>query len=102
MTMTKFPIDKENREKIVALITALAPNAKIYLFGSRARGTNSEWSDIDLALDAGKELPSRIPGELKDIIQASDIPYKVDIVDLYRVSDDMKKAILKEKVVWKP
>ena len=49
-------LDEKTQKKIVAIISALIPQAKIYLFGSRARGTNSEWADIDIALDAGKLL----------------------------------------------
>ncbi len=44
------------KDKVVAVISALVPHAKIYLFGSRARGTAGERSDIDLALDAGEKL----------------------------------------------
>lgn len=100
--MERFPIDKKSKEKIIAIINALVPEAKIYLFGSRARGTNNEWSDIDIALDGGKELPSLTIMELNDIMVATNMPYKVDIVDLYFISDQMRQAILKEKVVWKP
>ncbi len=40
----RFPVEEKSKAKIIALIS----DAKIYLFGSRARGTNSPWSDIDL------------------------------------------------------
>ena len=99
--MERFPVDEKSKAKIIALIHALVPNAKIYLFGSRAQGTNSEMSDIDLALDAGERLPKLTVGELRDIMVATNIPYKVDIVDLHHVSDTMRKAILKDKVLWK-
>jgi uncharacterized protein len=95
-------LDENVKKKIIAIISALIPQAKIYLFGSRARGTESEWSDIDLALDAGKPLSQRDVSELNDIMVALSIPYKVEVVDLYAVSDAMRQAILKEKVVWKP
>lgn len=97
----KYPIDAKSKEKIIAIISALVPEAKIYLFGSRARGTNSEWSDIDLALDAGKRLPQLSVGELNDIMVATNLPYKVDIVDVYAVSEDMRKSINDEKILWK-
>jgi uncharacterized protein len=99
--MPRFPIDEHSKAKIIALISTLIPEAKIYLFGSRARDTNSEWSDIDIALDAGKELPSVSIMELNDIMVATNMPYKVDVVDLYSVSEQMRTIILKEKVIWK-
>lgn len=96
-----FTVSEEHKSKILALINAIAPQAKVYLFGSRARGTNAEWSDIDLALDAGQALPELMASELKNIMEASNLPYKVDVVDLYQISDAMRRAILKDKVVWK-
>ena len=62
---------------------------------------NAEWSDIDLALDTGKKLPRLTVGELRDIMVATNIPYKVDIVDFHNITDAMQKAIMKDKVVWK-
>lgn len=94
-------IDNIIKNKIIAIITALMPEAKIYLFGSRARNTQSQWSDIDLALDAGKELNFRDLGEVKSLMEALNIPYKVDIVDFHRVSDSLKNEIMKDKIVWK-
>jgi len=94
-------IEKKIQDKIVSLISALVPDAKIYLYGSRARGTNNEWSDIDLALDAGNPLPFELVGELASIFEASSIIYKIDVVDLYGVSKAMREAILKDKVIWK-
>lgn len=50
-------VDEATKQKIIALINALIPDAKVILYGSRARGDFAEWSDIDLALDVGKRLP---------------------------------------------
>jgi len=94
-------IDKEVKDKIVALISALIPEAKIYLFGSRARGKHSQWSDIDLGLDAGKKLPSRVVGEVIDVLAGTDIINKIEVVDMYAVSEDMRESILDERIIWK-
>ena len=96
-----FTVDEKNKNKIISLISAIIPNAKIYLFGSRARGTNSEWSDIDLAIDLGAEAARLDIGELNDIMVASNLPYKVDIVDFYKVTPEMQQSILKDKIIWK-
>jgi len=97
-----FTVSEEHKSKIIALINALAPQAKIYLFGSRARGKNAEWSDIDLALDAGSALPESVIGELNSIMEASNLPYKVDVLDFHHnISELMRQEILKDKVVWK-
>lgn len=94
-------IDEESKRKIIAVIAALLPEAAIYLFGSRARGTHSQWSDIDIALDTGRKISRYEIGELMSMFEASNMPYKVQIVDFHSVSDDMRESILGEKIVWK-
>ncbi len=94
-------LDEKTQQKIVAVISALIPDAKIYLFGSRARGTNSPKADIDIALDAGKELNKRDVYEISCMFKESFIMYDIDVVDLYQVSDFMREQILKDKIVWK-
>lgn len=96
-----YPIDEESKAKIITLISALIPEAKIYLFGSRARGTNAKWSDVDIALDAGKELDILRVSEINEIMVATNLPYKVDIVDFYTVSPQMRESILRDKIIWK-
>jgi predicted nucleotidyltransferase len=96
-----FELDEETKQKIINLISALVSNAKIYLYGSRARGTNAQWSDIDLAIDAGEKLPELALGEIRDILDASNMPYIVDVIDLNALNKSHRDAILKEKIVWK-
>jgi predicted nucleotidyltransferase len=95
-------LDERDKRKIIDLITVLVPNAKIYLFGSRARGTNTERSDIDLALDAGEKIPRRIVHEIKDVLEATNIVNSIDVIDLNgAISDSLRSVILKEGVLWK-
>lgn len=96
-----FPVDEKNKTKIIALVSVIVPQAKIYLYGSRARGTNSEWSDIDIALDAGEPIYRLNMAEVRDILEASNIPYKVDVIDLNSVSESLRHAIERDKVLWK-
>ena len=94
-------ISSEERAKIIGLISALMPSAKIYLFGSRARGTHSPFSDIDIAIDAGEALPRVTIDEAKSIMQASNIIYHIDVVDMNRIPNEMRYAILQEGILWK-
>ncbi len=48
--------DKKSKDKIVRVLKALFPGAKIILYGSRARGDAHDNSDIDIAIDAGKKF----------------------------------------------
>ncbi len=90
----------EEKKQIIRLLLALFPNAKIYLFGSRARGTHDVTSDIDLALDTEKELSIFDLEKARNVLRALNIAQTIDIVDLKSVPENMKNKILKEGILW--
>ncbi len=90
-----------NKEQIIKVIEIFFPEAKVYLFGSRARGDNSETSDIDIAIDAKNPISMTQKGQIVSMIDALNIPQKVDVVDFNRVPDALKENILKEGILWK-
>jgi len=99
--MEKTALNPEYKDKIVKILTVLFPKAKIYLFGSRARGTHSDRSDIDIAIDEGLVVRPRRIGEANNMFAESNIPYSIDVVDIHSVSEKMKELILKEGIIWK-
>lgn len=58
---------------------------RVFLFGSRARGTNRSTSDIDIAILPSGPVRPTLVAELRDALDESAIPYPVDVVDLSRV-----------------
>ena len=87
--MSEIPEYGIPRADLEALISELKNNSnilEIILFGSRAKGTFSNGSDIDIALK-GKEL------SLKDILDATCevekllLPYKLDLVLYDRINE---------------
>jgi uncharacterized protein len=93
-------LSREDQNKIIALIKALIPHAKIYLFGSRARKTNTARSDVDIAIDAGKLLRRTAIDEAHSVLQASNLMYRVDVLDLHQVDEEMRKEIMKDALLW--
>lgn len=78
-------------EKI--LRSNLASGAEVFVFGSRAFGKTKRSSDLDLAIDAGKKLTRKEEQNLFDEFEDSDLPYRVDVVDLNSVKSDFGKII---------
>jgi predicted nucleotidyltransferase len=74
----------------------------VVLFGSRARGDYFETSDVDVGiLPVGEVNKSKI-SLLRERIENSNIPYKVDVVDLSQASKEFTDKVLEEGVViWK-
>ena len=91
----------DQQETIIKLLTVLFPESKIYLFGSRARGTERPESDIDIAIDNGARIPFLELAKARNIIEALYIPQKIDIVDVTAVPQEMRDIILREGIVWK-
>lgn len=90
------PIDiRSNDLKIVQqiLADALPKNAKVWVFGSRATWKTKRSSDLDLAIDAGRALTRNENSALADAFDESDLPYKVDVVDMHNVTNTFKAII---------
>lgn len=75
----------------------------VFAFGSRANWTAKQSSDLDLAIDTfGVKLDKKIKSNLEDAFEESDLPYKVDVVDLNSVSESFREAIQDQlvRVLW--
>ena len=74
---------------------------KIFIFGSRARGDNQYNSDVDIGLIPRGNIDTIKISLLKEKVENSNIPYKVQIVNFNDVSEDFKNEALKDITVWK-
>jgi len=74
------------------------PQEHIYLFGSRARGDASAYSDIDIAIESSSTLSEKL-SQVRFDIEESLIPYKVDLVELSK-APYLREIIQKEGVLW--
>jgi len=95
----------DNTEKykhiILPIIIKHLPDAKVILYGSRARKDAREGSDIDIALDMGKKIDRTIFNKILGDLEESRLPIRYDIVDFHLVSEHMQKEILKDGITWK-
>lgn len=79
------------------LLKHLPPGVKTYVFGSRARGYARKFSDLDLAIDCeGEVMSNTVLAALAYDFEESDLPFKVDIIDLNAISDNFKENIKKD------
>ena len=76
-------------------------DAEVWLFGSCARGEVLQHSDIDIAILPRDELPSGFFSNLAESVEASAIPYDVDLVDLRRAAPSLVDEVHREGVKWK-
>lgn len=100
MTMLQPGLLPAHQAIVRAILQAHLPEgAKIWIFGSRARGTTKKYADLDLAVDAGHRLPLRDLIELEDAFVQSDLPFKVDIVDWENIDPGFARAIEADRLL---
>jgi predicted nucleotidyltransferase len=84
---------------IQTILSTHVPHCEVRAFGSRVHHTAKPYSDLDLAVVGGSQLPDCQFHALKEAFEESDLPFRVDVMDWNVLSNDFQKVISKEFVV---
>lgn len=90
-----------NEVKRIVLAQLAGTPAKVYLFGSWARGEERRTSDIDVAIWTQSPLPTHTLMQIRFSLEESTIPYRVDVVNLNRADEVIQQKVKEEGIVWK-
>lgn len=74
--------------------------ARVYLFGSRARHDAWWSSDVDVAVLSKQPLPRGLLSAIRDALEESNVPYQVDLVDLSEASPAFRERVEREGLLW--
>lgn len=86
---------------VEAILRAHAPDVEVWAYGSRAKGTHHDGSDLDLAL-RGPGLEPLAPATLyalNEAFEASTLPIFVQAHDWARLPESFRREIEREYVV---
>jgi predicted nucleotidyltransferase len=72
---------------------------RVFLFGSRATGTAHERSDFDLGVFGAEPFPLKPFYEIENALENLPTLYRIDWLDLNRVSDEFRDVALSEAKV---
>ena len=107
-TQVKNQIEKRNapewdlsETRRIVLELLMPYDVSVYLFGSRANGTMTRNSDIDVAVLSKELLPVGLLSKIREKLEDSQILYNVDLVDLSEVSQEFKVKVIREGIIWK-
>jgi predicted nucleotidyltransferase len=93
---TDLPAD--HRLLVLNILRAHLPQStKAWVFGSRATGRARRYSDLDLAIDAGRRLTLDEIARLGEAFSDSDLPCKVALVDWHDIDDRRRRVIVAER-----
>ena len=89
----------DHRRLVLDILGANLPQgAKAWVFGSRASGRARRYSDLDLAIDAGRPMTLDELARLTEAFRDSDLPYRVDLVDWHEIDDRWRQTIAAERI----
>ena len=74
--------------------------AKVYLFGSWAKGQATRRSDIDVAVMCDQPVSPWLLSEIRERLEESSVLYPVDLVDLTNASNSFREKVLAEGIPW--
>jgi len=86
--------------KDIVLSSMASQDVQIYLFGSWARGEQKQSSDVDIAIESKENIASSICS-LREKLEESNIPYRIDLVDMQFASKILLQKIRQEGILWK-
>lgn len=85
-------------DMLLEIFRNYCPNAEIWAYGSRISGEAHEASDLDLVVKSFNDSSKNIY-ELKELVNNSDIPIIVDILDYNNIPEAFQKEIEKNYIV---
>ncbi|MBP7515253.1 MAG: nucleotidyltransferase domain-containing protein [Flavobacteriales bacterium] len=84
----------EHLRIVRGLLAEHLPGCRALAFGSRVKGTARRFSDLDIAVEGGTAIPWSTLGQLKEALSESDLPMRVDVVDLTSASKEFRAMVL--------
>ena len=99
---TMIDLSAEQLETVKRILTVLDSGCEVRAYGSRVTGDARKYSDLDLVIKAETPLDQNVLFGLKDAFETSDLPFRVDVLDWNRISDEFKNRILENYTVILP
>jgi predicted nucleotidyltransferase len=95
--MNALRLTAEERARVEAVLARhLPPGALAYAFGSRATGRSRPFSDLDVMIVCERRLTLDERAALSEAFEASDLPFRVDVVEAHDMPDGIRRRALAE------
>jgi predicted nucleotidyltransferase len=98
--MYKKPLcDNEIREDIINIVKNHLPDSRLIMFGSRAKHTNRENSDYDIAIIWKEKIPGKIYFAIQEELDNLYTLKTIDLIDFYNLDEGFKEIVKKEGLI---
>ena len=86
-------ISEKEKTLLLELLRRHLPGVDVWAYGSRVGGKSSPRSDLDLVVFASAEQ-SRQVGDLRESLEESDLPFRVDLFVWEELPESFQKNIV--------
>ena len=95
----KIDISPEQLAIVQGILKDHLPKGTLaWAFGSRVTWTAKPFSDLDIALEGVAPLAPDVLIDLEEAFDSSDLPWKVDVIDLNAVSPEFRAIVERQRV----
>jgi len=91
-------ISPENWRIVRDILQRYVADREVWAFGSRAKWTAKEFSDLDIAIIGDTPLSIALTADMREAFQESALPFKVDIVDWANITPSFQQVIQAAKI----
>lgn len=99
--MPPIEIRPDHWKIVQRILQEHVPDLEVWAFGSRAKWSTKEFSDLDLAIITDEPLPLDTSTALNEAFPESDLPWKVDVMDWVSVENEFKKTLNELKSLFR-
>lgn len=91
-------ITATQRKTILGLLRTYLPDTEVWIYGSRANWTSHPVSDLDMVVFSSTDQSRRV-SDLKDALEESSLPFRVDMFEWDEIPEGFKSNIKAAYVV---
>ena len=91
-------LSPRNLEIVKRVLRDHVPGCEVRAFGSRAKWTAKDYSDLDLALVGESEIGDDTLARLREAFEDSSLPMRVDVLDWHSISPAFREVIERDCV----
>lgn len=85
---------------IEEILAPFVATQSLWVFGSRIGTDSQACSDLDLVIHSSEPLPFAEYLALKDALEFSALPMRVDLLDWQRLSPEFREVIQQNHEIW--
>ncbi|MGL4942129.1 MAG: nucleotidyltransferase family protein [Thermoguttaceae bacterium] len=86
-------VSGEEMKIVIGVLEKHLKTGEVRAFGSRYKGTNRNYSDLDIAIVGDERLADHTLDSIKEDFSDSELVFRVDVLDYHQLADNFRKIV---------